>query len=142
MKQTILGLLASSLFLMSFSFTAEADDCDLEYNMSGWSILYESYKGSGVVTCPNGRALVELRLTGIGVTFGTAEISDGKGKIRGVKGIEDIYVEAFQVGGNAGFNWAADGRWIPRGKRDITLSGTGAGFTFGFSLGSFEIRKP
>ncbi len=143
MKKPILGLLASSLFLMSFSFTAEAEECDLKYTMKGWSAFYKTYKGSGVVTCPSGKsANVNLSLKGGGLTFGASEITNGKGKIRGVQSIGDIYGGAFALGGHAGFTKSVEGRWIPRGSRTVTLTGKGKGYDIGWSMGGFRISKP
>jgi len=143
MKKPVLGLLASSLFLMSFSFTAKAEECDLKYTMKGWSAFYKTYKGSGVVTCPSGKsANVNLSLTGGGFTFGASEIIEGKGKVRGVKSIDDIYGGAFALGGHAGFGKSVEVRWIPRGSRAVSLSGKGTGYDLGWSMGSFKISKP
>ncbi|MCF7970588.1 MAG: hypothetical protein K9L22_05420 [Methylococcaceae bacterium] len=143
MKKPVLGLLASSLFLMSFSFTAKAEECDLKYTMKGWSAFYKTYKGSGVVTCPSGKkANVDLSLKGGGLTFGASEITEGKGKIRGVKSIDDIYGGGFELDGHAGFIKSIEGRWVPRGSRTVTLSGKGTGYNLGWSMGSFKISKP
>ncbi|MDF1584398.1 MAG: hypothetical protein P1P78_13975 [Methyloprofundus sp.] len=143
MKKSVLGLCASSLFLMSFSFTAKAEECDLKYTMKGWSAFYKTYKGSGVVTCPSGKkANVNLSLQGGGFTFGASEITEGKGKIRGVQSIDDIYGGAFELGGHAGFGKSVEVRWIPRGARTVTLSGKGTGYDLGWSMGSFKISKP
>ena len=142
MKQKILGLAVSSLFLMSFS-SAHAEECDLTYNMKGWSAFYKAYDGTGTVTCPSGKsAKVNLSLKGGGFTFGASEIIDGKGKIRGVNDISDIYGGGFALGGHAGFNKSVEGRWIPRGARTVTLSGKGKGYDLGWSMGSFKISKP
>ena len=142
MKQKILGFAVSSLFLLSFS-SAHAEECDLTYNMKGWSAFYKGYSGTGTVTCPSGKsAKVNLSLKAGGFTFGASEIIDGKGKIRGVSKISDIYGGGFALGGHAGFNKSVEGRWVPRGARTVTLSGKGKGYDLGWSMGSFKISKP
>lgn len=142
MKQKILGLVVSSVFFMPFS-SVQAEECDLKYTMKGWSAFYKTYKGTGTVNCPSGiSAQVNLSLQGGGFTFGASEITEGKGKIRGVTKIDDIYGGAFALGGHAGFNKSIEGRWIPRGARTVTLSGKGKGYDLGWSMGSFKISKP
>ena len=142
MKQKILGLALSSLFVLPFA-SAQAEECSLTYTMKGWSAFYKTYKGTGVVSCPSGqRANVNVSLRGGGFTFGASEITDGKGRIRGVTNISDIYGGAFALGGHAGFSKSVEGRWIPKGSRTITLSGKGRGYDLGFSMGGFNISKP
>jgi len=143
MKKQILGTVASLLFLMSFSFSAQAEVCDLKYTMKGWSAFYKHYKGSGVVTCPSGKsAKVKLDLKAGGFTFGASEIIEGKGKIRGITKVSDIYGGGFSLGGHAGFIKSVEGRWVPRGSRTVTLSGKGKGYDLGFSMGSLRISQP
>ena len=142
MKHKIAGLALSSLFLMPFS-SAQAEECSLTYNMKGWSAFYKTYKGTGTVRCPSGQsAQVNVSLKGGGFTFGASEIIDGKGRIRGVNKISDIYGGGFALGGHAGFIKSVEGRWVPKGSRTITLSGKGKGYDLGFSMGSFRISKP
>ena len=142
MKQKILGLALSSLLLMPFS-SVQAEECSLTYTMKGWSAFYKTYKGTGVVSCPSGQKLnVNLSLQGGGFTFGASEITEGKGTIRGVHNVGDVYGGAFALGGHAGFIKSVEGRWIPKGSRTITLSGKGRGYDLGWSMGSFRITKP
>ena len=142
MKQKIMGLALSSLFLLPFS-SAQAEECSLTYSMKGWSAFYKSYKGTGVISCPSGqRANVNVSLRAGGFTFGASEITDGKGIIQGVTNINDIYGTGFAMGGHAGFVKSVEARWAPKGTQVITLSGTGRGYDLGFSLGSFKISRP
>lgn len=141
MYQKVLGLAVSSLFFMSFS-AAQAEECDLKYTMKGWSAFYKTYKGTGTISCPSGKnANVNLSLQGGGFTFGASEIKDGKGKIRGVGKLEEIYGGGFAMGGHAGFGKSVEGRWVPRGSRTVTLSGKGTGYDLGWSMGNFKISK-
>ncbi|GFO72434.1 hypothetical protein BJAS_P2673 [Bathymodiolus japonicus methanotrophic gill symbiont] len=142
MRTKILGLAVSSLFFMSFS-TAQAEDCDLKYTMKGWAAFYKTYQGIGTVTCPSGKsAKVKLSLKGGGFTFGAYEVTDGKGKIRGVTKIDDIYGSSFMMDGDAGFIKSVEGRWAPRSSRTVTFSGKGKGYDLGWSLGALNIQKP
>ena len=142
MKQKILGLaVVSSFFFMPLS-TALAEECSIEYTIKGWAAFYKTYEGTGTVSCPSGQsARVNLSLKGGGFTFGAYEITDGKGMLRGIEKIEDIYGGSFMMDGDAGFGRAVEGRWAPRGVRTRTLSGKGNGYNLGFSLGSLRITK-
>ena len=142
MKQKILGLAVSSLFFMSFS-SAHAENCTLKYTIKGWAAFYKTYQGTGTVSCRSGRsAKVNLSLKGGGFTFGAYEITDGKGVLRTINKMEDIYGGSFMIDGDAGFGNAVEGRWAPKGVRTVTLSGKGTGYNLGFSLGSLRITKP
>ena len=142
MKQKILGLAVSSLLLLPFS-SVHAEDCSIKYTIKGWAAFYKTYKGTGTVTCPSGKsAKVNLSLKGGGFTFGAYEITDGKGIVRGVQKIDDIYGGSFFMDGDAGFDKVVEGRWAPRGSRTVTLTGKGKGYNLGWAMGSMRITKP
>ncbi|GAW85264.1 conserved hypothetical protein [Bathymodiolus platifrons methanotrophic gill symbiont] len=142
MRTKILGLAVSSLFFMSFS-AAQAEDCDLKYTIKGWAAFYKTSQGTGTVTCPSGKsAKVKLSLKGGGFTFGAYEVTEGKGRIRGVEKIDDIYGNSFMMDGDAGFGKSVEGRWAPKGSRTRTLSGKGNGYNLGFAFGALNIQKP
>ncbi|HIG65668.1 MAG TPA: hypothetical protein EYQ43_08995 [Methyloprofundus sp.] len=142
MRTKILGLAVSSLFFMSFS-AAQAEDCNLRYTMKGWAAFYKTFNGTGTVTCPSGKsAKVKISLKGGGVTFGAYDVTDGKGKIRGVTKIDDIYGSSFMMDGDAGFIKSVEGRWAPKGVQTITFSGKGNGYDLGVALGVLRLEKP
>lgn len=142
MQDKFLRLAVGSLFLMSFS-AAQAEDCDIKYNLKGWAAFYKTYTGTGTVTCPSGKSTqVKLSLKAGGFTFGRYEIIGGKGKIRGVGSFADIYGSSFMMDGDAGFIKSVEGRWAPKGSRTITLTGKGTGYDLGFSMGALRIEKP
>jgi len=65
-------------------------DCEMTYNLKGWSAIYKTAKGDGVITCTNGQtANVTISVHGGGITFGKTEIYDGKAKISGGRSIDD-----------------------------------------------------
>jgi len=62
MKHAILSSALSVIFLLPTTVFAEDTSCSITYNLSGWSALYQSYEGTGIVTCTNGQsAHVSLR---------------------------------------------------------------------------------
>jgi len=142
MKQKILSLTLLSLFLIPFS-SAQAEKCTLSYTMTGWAAFFKSYKGEGTVSCPSGlSAKVNISYTGGGITFGSYEITEGKGTLFNIKSADDIYSSAFAIDGDAGFGKAIEGRWTARGSRSLVVSGKGRGYNVGWSMGNFKISKP
>lgn len=141
MKYSILGSVLSAFILLSTSVFAEDDSCSITYNLSGWSALYQSYKGTGIVTCTNGQsAHVSLAQYGGGLTFGVLDIEQAKGKFSGIKDIQDIYGTYFFMDVHAGFARAADAQALLKGYIAFGGAGTGGGYTLGVALGGLTIR--
>ncbi len=143
MKQKVLGLIVlGSLSLTPFS-TVSAEDCSLSYTIKGWAAFYKTYTGTGTISCPSGKsAKVNLSLKGGGFTFGAYNVTEGKGVIRGIEKIEDVYMTSFMMDGDAGFGKSIEGRWAPKGARMMTFTGKGTGYNLGWALGSVSITQP
>jgi len=141
MKHAILSSALSVIFLLPTTVFAEDTSCSITYNLSGWSALYQSYEGTGIVTCTNGQsAHVSLRQHGGGLTFGVLDIEQAKGKFAGVKDIQDIYGTYFSMDVHAGFARAGDARGLFKGYISFGGAGTGGGYTLGTALGGLTIR--
>ena len=57
MRINILVLTAWIAMLMTGSpASAKPIDCRLTYDLEGWSFIYKTSKGSGRITCSNGRS--------------------------------------------------------------------------------------
>ncbi|MEW2973075.1 hypothetical protein AB1A96_14185, partial [Pseudomonas juntendi] len=55
-------------------------DCQLRYNLSGWSLIYKTASGNGTVTCSNGASMpVRIQMKGGGLTVGKSKITNGRG---------------------------------------------------------------
>ena len=66
-------------------------DCELTYNLKGWSAFYKTAKGEGTITCDNGQtADGKLSATGGGLTAGTSKIRDGAGPISKADDITEL----------------------------------------------------
>src|SRR5437867_2877232 len=49
-------------------------ECEMEFNLSGWSAIYATSKGTGTIKCNTGQsAKVTIRSKGGGITFGKSE---------------------------------------------------------------------
>lgn len=67
-------------------------DCEMTFNLKGWSAVYKTAKGSGTITCDNGQSFaVTIKVTGGGITFGKTEISNGKGKFSEVTDVNELF---------------------------------------------------
>jgi len=150
MKKYLLSL----ALLMPFSYTVQAADtlqvaaavqttnCEIKYNLKGWSAFFKTVKGTGTVSCSNGQsANVKLSMKGGGFTFGSFNIKDGTGRFSGVKNISDIYGGYFAMDGHAGAGKEVEGRTLPFKAVKLSMKGKGRGVNLGFSMGSFRISK-
>ena len=130
------------VILMSFSYTAQAMDCNITYNLKGWSAFYRTATGSGVLSCSNGQsANVKLNLKGGGFTVGVIDITAGKGKIFGVKNINDVFGGHFAMGVHAGFVKSVEARLVPHKTGALRMHGKGTGYNLGFDLGALKINR-
>jgi hypothetical protein len=135
-------VLAAVVTVAAGSAEAKPGVCRIDYRIDGWSIFFQSYDGSGTVTCDDGqRRAVAIRLRGGGVTLGKMEINKGKGKFSEVESIEEIFGTYVAVDGQAGATLAAEGRVMTRGKVGLVISGTGRGWALGVSFGGFTIES-
>lgn len=115
--------------------------CKLTYSLSGWSIFYKQYDGSGRVTCDNGES-ADVRITsrGGGISFGKSQVHDGHGTFSEVREISETYGTYVAADANAGVGPAVDGGAMTKGSVSLSLTGKGRGTTLGFSFGGFTIQ--
>jgi hypothetical protein len=126
----------------TLGFTAQADDlsCKMTFNLAGWSAIYKSYSGHGVVTCSDGSSLkVKLSSTGGGLTAGKSSIDDGHGDFSGVRNIRDVLGDYAAGGAGAGAVKSAGGTVLTKGEVSVALGGTGRGWDLGVDLDKFTI---
>ena len=117
-------------------------DCDMEYGLKGWSAIYKTAKGQGVITCDNGEtATVEIEVHGGGLTFGKSTIHDGKAEISGVRSINDIYGSYASAAAHAGVVKSGEVAVMTKGEVSIALKGEGDGVDVGVDFSKFTISK-
>ena len=87
----LLVLVGVSLVLASPAAVARGKvDCNLRFDLKGWSVLYKTASGSGQITCDNGQKLdVTVSAKGGGLTVGKQEIRGGTGDFSGVSDIKE-----------------------------------------------------
>ncbi|WP_109125209.1 hypothetical protein [Dyella sp. C11] len=125
------------------SVPAHAGDleCKMNFNLSGWSIFYQTATGSGTVHCSNGQSMsVHIRVKGGGLTFGKSQITDGVGKFSGIGSISEIKGHYADAGVHAGASSSAGARVMTKGNVSLALSGTGKGWDLGVAFGAFIIE--
>ncbi len=133
--------------LLSTGLTAPASaastpiSCTMTYKLSGWSLVYKQYDGSGMVTCSNGQhAQVKLASKSIGFTIGRSDI-EGTGVFSEVRDISEIYGTFVALEGHAGATKSVDGQILTRGLISLALSGIGRGIDIGVTLGGLTISS-
>jgi hypothetical protein len=117
-------------------------ECDLHFNLAGWSLIYKHAEGDGTVVCNNGqRANVKITVVGGGLTAGKYRINNGKGEISHVHSISDVFGSYAQAGAEAGVVKSSQAQVLTKGTTSLALAGTGEGVNLGISVGKFTISK-
>jgi len=122
---------------------AETMKCTMKFTLSGWSAIYQTADGRGMVTCANGQSMdVHISAKGGGLTVGKYKLDDGVGHFSGVASIDDIlggYATANAHVGAVGSSHAAA---MTKGDVSLALTGTGEGWNIGAGFEAFTISKP
>ena len=145
-KLILLGVLT---MLFGFSAAAVAAEkagatveCNMKFNLKGWSVFYKTAAGSGRVTCNNGeKANVKINVTGGGLTFGKMDIRDGNGTFSDVIHIDEIFGPYVAAEVHAGAVKSAQASVYTKGEISLALTGTGRGVNIGIDFGKLEISK-
>ncbi|WP_414554578.1 hypothetical protein [Stenotrophomonas forensis] len=136
-----LGLLATALTAPAAQAAGNID-CDLRYNLSGWSLFYKTASGTGTIQCTNGaRIPVRIRVTGGGLTVGKSKIVDGKGRFTGAYSLDDLLGKYVALGAHAGAIRSGGAVAMTKGDVSLALAGSGRGWDLGVDGSSFVIRR-
>lgn len=141
--KTLIGVAgAALLFLAGTGSASAAVDCELDFNMSGWSAFYKTAKGSGTIHCNNGQSMkVNIRTKGGGITFGKQRIDNGRGKFSEVNNIKDLLGTYASGGAHAGAVKSSAASVVTKGDVSLALAGTGEGVDIGIDFGKFVISR-
>ena len=142
-------LLGVLVMLFGFSAVAVAKDkaaatveCNMKFNLKGWSVFYKTAEGSGRVTCNNGeKANVKINITGGGLTFGKMDIQNGNGEFSQAINIDEIFGAYVAAEAHAGAVKSAQASVYTKGEISLALTGTGRGMNIGIDFGKLEISK-
>lgn len=121
---------------------AAATKCTMRFTLSGWSAFYKTAHGSGTITCNNRHsAVVSIRTTGGGLTFGKSTIVNGKGTFSEVGSISELFGSYATADVHAGIVASSDAQVLTKGTVSLALAGTGKGVDIGFDFGQFTIKQ-
>lgn len=142
MKKYLGGLvLLAAATLAPMSAHAGDLTCKMRFEVSGWSVFYQTASGSGTVTCSNGQSMhVKIRVKGGGLTFGKSKITNGEGRFGGVDHISEIKGHYANAEAHAGAEKSAAAQVLTKGDVTLALSGTGQGWNLGIAFGAFIIE--
>jgi hypothetical protein len=147
MRSRILAALALAAVSSTGLYASHAEaagktDCELRFNLSGWSAIYKHAEGSGTITCDNGKTFnVYIVAVGGGLTVGKYRINNGKGKFAEVTNTDQLFGSYAQAEAQAGVIKSGTAQVLTKGTSTLALSGAGEGVDLGISFGKFTITR-
>jgi hypothetical protein len=149
MRQTrLISLVLTAVAVMSATVlgTAQAQAagpelrCKMSFTLSGWSAIYQSAKGKGIVTCADGSTLpVLISAKGGGLTAGRWQIDDGVGTFSEVHRPADVLGRYAEGGAQAGVVKSAEAQVLTKGPVSLALTGRGHGVDLGVAVGEVTL---
>lgn len=137
------SLAVAGLLLVAVPAAQARDlDCELRFNLSGWSAFYKTASGTGTVTCDNGASIpVKIVAKGGGLTVGKSKIVNGKGKFTGAYSLNDLIGTYGGAEVHAGAVKSSNAQVVTKGDISLALAGTGEGWDLGVGFGKFVISR-
>lgn len=144
MKKTLslMAVLMASAMVVPAAQAAGNIECNLRYDMAGWSLFYKTASGKGTITCDNGtRMLVKIKVKGGGLTVGKSKIVGGTGRFSGAYSPNDLFGTYAAVGAHAGAVRSSGAAAMTKGDISLALAGTGKGWDLGIDGTAFTIER-
>lgn len=117
-------------------------DCNLRFDLSGWSALYKTASGTGTVTCDNGQTMqVAISAKGGGLSVGKQEIKGGTGDFTGVGDIAEVLGSYAAAEAHVGAKKSGSAQVMTKGDVQLSLAGGGKGWDIGIAFGKFTLSK-
>ncbi len=137
----LVGLLAAAS-LAPQARAAGNIDCELKFNLSGWSLFYKTASGNGMITCDNGAHIpVKITTKGGGLTIGKSDVIGGTGKFTGAYSVNDLFGTYGGAEVHAGASKSSNAQVVTKGDISLALAGTGKGWDLGVGFGKFVIER-
>ena len=131
----------SAALLLAWPAAAEMTKCKIQYDIAGWSILYEHSTGSGRITCSNGQvADIRIATHGGGPSLGINRVINGTGTFSAVADIGELFGGYAEAIAHAGAGGAVTARVAMKHNANLALASTGQGISLGLAFGSFRIQ--
>ena len=141
MSKPILALGAVLALTLAAPAAARDVSCRLDFDMSGWSVLYKTASGTGRVSCDNGQSMaVAIDAKGGGLSVGKSEIRGGRGEFSGVRSIGEVLGTYATGEAHAGMVKSSKAQVMTKGEVSLALAGTGEGVDLGVAFGAFTIE--
>jgi hypothetical protein len=148
MRSHVLSSIAAALVLSAAGLyctpthAAQKTDCEMRFNLTGWSAIYKHAEGSGTITCQNGMTMsVNIVAVGGGLTVGKSHIDNGTGKFSEVSDLSELLGDYAQGEAHAGVVKSSTAQVLTKGTVSLALAGTGEGVDLGISFGKFTISR-
>lgn len=139
----ILATLACAIGLAAAptAHAARNVDCRLDYQLSGWSLIYKHTTGNGRVSCDNGQSVpVRVSAKAVGLTAGKWKVDHGTGRFTDVRNIGEVFGRYAQASANLGVVKSGEAQVLSNGPVSLALAGAGAGVNIGVDIGAFRIE--
>lgn len=142
-QMMLVGALLAACGLHSVrAAAAEKLDCEMRFNLTGWSAIYKHAEGTGLINCNNGKSYpVNIVAVGGGLTVGKYKVENGKGKFSDVASPSDLFGDYAQGEANAGIVKSGTAQVLTKGTASLALAGSGQGVDIGISFGKFTISR-
>lgn len=115
-------------------------NCRMDYQLTGWSLVYKHTTGTGVVHCDNGATMrVKLSARAVGATVGKWKVDNGVGRFSDVHNIREVLGNYAQANANAAVVKAAEAQVLTKGNVSLALAGAGEGIAIGVDVGTLHI---
>jgi hypothetical protein len=143
-----LGLMALTLMSAAALGIAQAPPpaagadlrCRMTFSLEGWSAIYQSAHGKGIVTCADGSSFpVLIRAKGGGLTAGKWQIDDGVGTFSDVHRPAEVLGRYAEGGAHAGVVRSSEAQVLTKGTVSLALAGKGHGVDLGVAIGEVTL---
>jgi hypothetical protein len=114
--------------------------CQMTFSLNGWSAIYQSAHGKGMVTCADGSSFaVLIRARGGGLTAGRWQIDDGVGTFSDVHRPTEVLGRYAEGGAQAGVVKSGEAEVLTKGTVSLALHGHGHGVDLGVAIGEVTL---
>jgi hypothetical protein len=135
-----IAVLATVPLVASPALAAGKVDCNLRFDMAGWSVLYKTASGQGTITCDNGQSMhVTVSAKGGGLSLGKQKIEGGTGDFSGVNDIHEVLGSYASAEAHVGAAKSGSAQVMTKGDVQLKLAGAGKGWDVGIAFGKFTI---
>ena len=133
-------LAAGSVFAVQANAADPKLDCDMKFNLTGWSAIYKHAEGHGTVSCADGTKMpVTIEAKGAGLTVGKSHIDDGHGHFTDVHAIDEVLGRYVEGEAHAGIVKSGTAQLLTKGTVSLALSGAGEGVDLGIAVGELTL---